>query len=195
MPDAERRARHRSVLDRPWSGCRQVHGDRVAVISAPGEQAGDADALVSATPGVALSVLGADCPTIAMASPQGVIAAVHAGWRGLLAGVIESASNAMASLGAQSVVAALGPCAHVECYEFSGPELSQMSELLGPEVVGRTRVDTPALDLPLAVARAAERAGVEMVAGVDRCTICAPEYFSHRHDGDPARQALVVWQC
>lgn len=164
------------------------------VIRAPGEQAAEADALVSAAAGTALSVLSADCATIAMASPEGVVAAVHAGWRGVADGVVARAAEAMAALGASRVVAAMGPCAHPECYEFSAEDLSELVGVLGPEVAGASAAGRPSFDLPAAVRISAARAGVEMLAGLERCTICSPEYFSHRREASTERQALVVWQ-
>src|SRR5674476_1670641 len=69
-----------------------------------------------AAPGTALCVLTADCAAIALASAEGVCSAVHAGWRGLVAGVVEAAVTAMRDLGASDVTASLGPCIHAPCY-------------------------------------------------------------------------------
>ena len=114
---------------------RQVHGSTVVVVPAedgpgPGHLDvpprsvtavldGEADALVSAASSTALAVLTADCASIALGSPEGVFGAVHAGWRGLVDGVVERAVKAMRDNGATEVVAALGPCIGPECYEFS----------------------------------------------------------------------------
>ena len=115
-----------------------------------------------------------------MASPEGIFAAVHAGWRGLVAGVVEAAAGAMSDLGATSVVGALGPCIHPCCYEFSEPDLARLAAALGSAVRGRTADGRPALDLPAAASAAMARAGVKEVGGVDRCTGCGGGLFSHR---------------
>jgi len=157
--------------------------------------AGTADALVSNAPTVAVAVLTADCAPVALGSREGVFAAVHAGWRGLVSGVVEQAVAAMGSLGATQVVGAIGPCIHPECYEFSEPDLDQVASRYGEAVRGRTSSGRPALDLPVAVSAALAGAGVRQVPGVTACTACAGGYFSHRARHDRGRQALVVWSA
>src|SRR5205085_828982 len=84
-PDVQ--ARRRAVVDAPWTWLRQVHGDTVVTVSRPGAEAGTkADAAVSAEAGCVLAVLAGDCAPVALVSPEGVVAVVHAGWRGLLGG-------------------------------------------------------------------------------------------------------------
>jgi copper oxidase (laccase) domain-containing protein len=188
----------------------QVHGSEVVVVGPPhpspappepgpeprrvvAVRAGTADGLVAAVPSVALAVLTADCASIALGSGEGVFAAVHAGWRGLLDGVVGAAVRAMRSMGATGVVGALGPCIHPECYEFGPGDLDRVAAGLGPAVRGRTATGGPALDLPASVAAALAAAGAGQVAGVDACTACAGGHFSHRARGDQGRQALAVW--
>jgi YfiH family protein len=181
----------------------QVHGRQVvAVHREPAEDrpsppvcrhVGEADALVAITPGTALAVLTADCAPLALASPEGVFAAVHAGWRGLVAGVVDQAVRRMRGWGATDVRAVLGPCIHPDCYEFGGADLDAVSGALGPTVRGTTRDGAPALDLVAAVRAATEAAGAELVEVVDSCTACAGGQFSHRARADRGRQALVVW--
>ena len=80
--------------------------------------------MVTATPGIALGVLTADCAPVLFADPQArVVAAAHAGWRGALSGVVEAAIEAMEDLGAkrERIVAAVGPCIGQDAYEV-GPE-------------------------------------------------------------------------
>jgi hypothetical protein len=155
--------------------------------------AGPGDALVADRPGVAVTVLTADCASIALGSEEGIFGAVHAGWRGLAAGVVEAAVTAMRSLGATGVVGALGPCIHPACYEFSSEDLADVAGALGDGVRGLTSEGRPALDVPAAVSAALAASGVDEVAGVEACTACAGGYFSHRARGDPGRLALVVW--
>lgn len=188
-------ARRAAVVDRPWTWLRQVHGSRVVVVDEPGGGAGEeADAAVSAAPGTALAILTADCAPVAFASPEGVIGAAHAGWRGLVAGVIEETAAAMRERGASTITAALGPCVHAECYEFSADDLDAVRHRLGRRVVSSTLAGRAALDVPAAVRAACARASVELVHDLGRCTACNAEgYFSHRARGEIERQAMVVW--
>ncbi len=185
---------------------RQVHGCGVVVVPTTTDQGGvsdgspvravswgDGDALVSAAGGVGLAVLTADCGSIALGSPEGVAGSVHAGWRGLMAGVVERAVEAMVGLGASEVVGALGPCIHPGCYEFSDEDLDRVAVRFGDQVRGRTRSGHPALDLPATVAAALGAAGAGQQAGVDVCTGCGGGYFSHRVRADGGRQGLVTW--
>ena len=193
--DAGVEARRRAVVDRPWSWLRQVHGAEVRVVDGPGKCAGDVgDALVSGDPGAALAVLTADCAPIALASDEGVIGAVHAGWRGLVAGVVAAAVSSMRELGSTDVIAALGPCIHAECYEFSESDLDAVAGVLGDDVRGVTSGGQPALDVPAAVRAALERAGARLVHDEDVCTACSPNHYSHRARGELERQAVVVWR-
>ena len=188
-------ARRRAVLERPWSWLRQVHGDRVVLVERPGGAAGETgDALVTAHSGAALAVLTADCAPVALASPEGVVGAVHAGWRGLEAGVVDRTAALMRRLGATSIVAALGPCIHAECYEFGPADLDRLAATLDDRVRARTAAGRPALDHPAAVAAALERAGVALHHDEDVCTACSPgRYYSHRARSEQERQATVVW--
>jgi polyphenol oxidase len=169
---------------------RQVHGARVVTVAAPGDCTGEeADAAVTNVPGARLVVLTADCAPVVLASEEGVIAAVHAGWRGLREGVVEAAVARMRELGASRIEAALGPCIHVECYEFA-----DVAAWFDEDVRGTTATGRPALDLPAAVRVALRRADVELVHDEDVCTACAVDsHYSHRARGEVERQATVVW--
>lgn len=193
--DASVVARRAAVLDRPWTWLRQVHGDRVVVVDGTGHQSGErADALVTAAHDAALAIFTADCAPVALASPEGIVGAVHAGWRGLLAGVIERTVATMRDLGATDVRAALGPCIHAECYEFGPADLDRVASSLGDAVRAETSAGAPALDLPAGVAAALTRAGAALVMTDDRCTSCAAaECYSFRARQETERQALVVW--
>lgn len=153
----------------------------------------EGDGLVSSSPSVGLAVLTADCASIAMGSPEGVFAAVHAGWRGLMGGVVEAAAGAMRDLGATTLYGAVGPTIHPECYPFSEADLSRVAAGYGDEVRATASNGQPALDLPGTVAAAFQRAGIRAVPGLDACTACDDRYFSHRERADPERQGLVVW--
>ena len=188
-------ARRRAVVDAPWTWLRQVHGDTVVTVTSPGAGAGTtADAAVTDAPRSVLAVLAADCAPVALVSPEGVVAAVHAGWRGLVAGVLERAVNGARLLGATELRAVLGPCIHPECYEFGAADLDSVAAQYGDSVRSVTADGQPALDVPAAVRAALRGAGVADVDDVDVCTACSDDYFSWRARCELARQALVVWR-
>ena len=164
-------------------------------VDRPGAGLGEAaDAAVSDAPGVALAVLTADCAPVALLSAEGVIGVAHAGWRGLVAGVIEAAVEAMRGLGATEIGAVVGPCIHPECYHFGAADLDAVADRLGPVV----RADGPsggeALDLPAAVRTSLERSGAQVLGEAGICTACSPAYWSWRGGRDRQRQAMVVWR-
>ena len=193
--DPEVDGRRRAVVDLPWTWLRQVHGDRVVVVTSPGEGAGErADAAVTDRAGCALAVFAADCAPVALASPEGVLGVAHAGWRGLEAGVLERTVEAMRTLGAGEIEAVLGPCIRPECYEFGVADLETLVARLGQGVRGRTASGATALDLPAGVALALRAAGVERFVDTGVCTSCSPAQFSWRRDRDQARQAVVAWR-
>ena len=187
-------ARRRAIVDRPWSWLRQVHGDRVVVVEQPGGGAGEeGDALVSRTAGTALAILTADCSPVALAAGNGVIGVAHGGWKGLMGGIVERTVEAMRGLGATDVVAALGPCIHPGCYEFSPADLDQVAARLGDEVRSTTSDGRPALDVPAGVRAALRRVGVDLVHDEGVCTACSSEHYSHRARREVERQATVIW--
>ena len=192
---ADLEARRHRIVARPWVPLRQVHGAAVHVVrtTADAATAPPADAAVTDRTDIALAVRTADCAPIAMASPEGVIGVVHAGWRGLLDGVIAATVDAMADLGATQVHALVGPCIEPACYEFSADDLAAAVERFGPEVAGHDRHGRPALDLPGGVTAALARAGARLVAGPATCTACSGGHFSWRARADTGRQATVVW--
>jgi YfiH family protein len=175
-----------------WWWLRQVHGAHV--VRAQGQAPPvppEADAVVTTQSGLPLVVLTADCASIALASDT-AIGAVHAGWPGLLAGVVEAAVEELRALGRGPVRAALGPCVHPERYEFGEADLARMVERLGAGVAAQTDAQRPALDVPAAVRAALGRAGIDDLDDVDVCTSASRDHFSHRRDGATGRQALVV---
>lgn len=178
----------------PWTWLKQVHGAQVALVREPGACRGEeADAAVTACPGAGLAVLTADCAPVALSSPEGVVAIVHAGWKGLLVGVMEAAVRSMESLGAREVFAALGPCIWPHAYDFSPADLDTMARRFGPAVRSVASSGRPALDLPAAVGAALERAGASLSAVSQTCTHCSPVHWSWRARADRGRQVTVVW--
>jgi YfiH family protein len=168
----------------------QVHGARVLIASSGNdtrtqEQLESADGQATAARCLGVMVLAADCLPVALAGP-GAVAMVHAGWRGLAAGVLENGMRALRELdGADAQVhAVIGPGAGPCCYEVGG----EVHAALGhPGRAGTVDLQAIARERLLA-------AGAAEVRAVQRCTICDERYFSHRREGDRAgRQAGVAW--
>ncbi len=199
-PEGLERAR-REFVGLPWVWLTQVHGAGVVRVtdeaSAQAAQGAEGDALVTTMTDTVVSVRAADCGPIALVSPQGVVGAVHAGWRGLVAGVIPAAAAAMRDLGAREIFGALFSCIGPECYEFGPAELALVREQLGDAVVGRTAGGSVALDVPAAVSASMALAGVEEVAVGRGCTACDPgaRWYSHRARREVGRHALAVWMA
>lgn len=115
-------AEHIGVPPQNLLGAKQTHGTHVitATTAWPIGAGGEADALVTATPGLALGIVTADCAPVLFANATGtIIGAAHAGWRGAVAGILEATIAAMQALGATSIHAAIGPCIHQPSYEIA----------------------------------------------------------------------------
>ena len=184
---------------------RQVHGAHVVTVDAAGEDAGEADALATREAGIGLSVLTADCVPILLVAPQhGVIAAVHAGWRGTLQGIAPRAVHHLQQafgVGAEAMQAALGPAIGGCCYEVSATIVDELERRWGAmsDAVSRRGASAAQLDLRAANAAQLAASGVRSVdiVMVGPCTRCAGvEYFSHRAaQGDTGRQlSFVAWR-
>jgi YfiH family protein len=180
----------------------QVHGTAVVAVAGdpPAPSAKEGDALVTDVPGVAVGVVTADCLPILLAGPDGrVVAAVHAGWRGTLAGVANAALTVLRErygVAPGDLVALLGPCIRPCCYEV-GPEVSAAvrehfprwaDRVLAPGPGGRDHLDLVSLNaLQLAAA------GVRDVRDQGACTRCdAARFHSYRRDGAGAGR-MVSW--
>ena len=186
-------ARRQSLAPGRWRWLRQAHGDGVVVVGPEEPCLGRwGDALVTTLPGAPVAVFAADCALVGLASPQGVVGAVHVGWRGLLAGVLEAATTAMAAQGATRIVAVLGACIGPECCEFSERDLDPLEARYGPSVRSKTAAGLPALDLRAGVHRALEALSVSISADNVACTACDPGWFSWRARRDTGRHALVI---
>jgi YfiH family protein len=143
------------------------------------------DGLVTSLEGRALTLLTADCLPVAVAAADGSrLALLHAGWRGLEAGIVE---QGVAAVGLPAV-AAVGPGAGPCCYEVGEDVAAPLAARFGRNVIRGGHAD-----LWLCAERALRSAGVESVAVAGECTICNPErYFSHRRDrGITGRQGVV----
>ncbi|MGZ4565856.1 MAG: peptidoglycan editing factor PgeF [Blastococcus sp.] len=174
----------------------QVHGTGVAVVDGPQQgPVPDVDALVTATPGLVLCVLVADCVPVLLADPvAGVVAAVHAGREGVRQGVVPAALAAMTRLGARpgNVTALLGPAVCGACYEVPAAMQAEVARAV-PDAAVRTRRGTPGLDLRAGLDARLRAAGVAEVVHDPRCTVEDPRLFSHRREGVTGRQAGLVW--
>jgi polyphenol oxidase len=166
----------------------QVHGRVVKQVTEPGLQ-GECDALVTRVPGIALAVSGADCLPILFAAP-GVVAAAHAGWRGVAAGVPLAALEAVMALAggpAHRVDVHFGPGIRSCCYEV-GPEVAERF----PGETVRQVGSSLRLSVPDAARAQLLAHGVDAARLFDTgaCTACEPAwYFSHRRDrGRTGRQ-------
>lgn len=180
-----------------WHLMRQVHGAAVGVVDAatpPGAELRDVDVLVTAVPGRTLVVLAADCLPVLVAGAR-TVAAVHAGWRGLVADAPGRAVEALVTLGedpaALRVVVgpAIGPC----CYEV-GSEVADRVAAFAPAAVGTGRAGgRPHVDLGAALRERLAAAGAPPPEDVGPCTRCGPgAWFSHRRDPVSGRQAGLV---
>jgi YfiH family protein len=172
---------------------RQVHGRTVAVAAGPwGGPPPEADALVTATPGLVLAVLVADCvPVMLVAPAEGVVAVAHAGRRGMVEGVVDAALAAMRGLGATRVLATVGPSVCARCYEVP-PDLRDEVAAREPVAASVTRTGTPSVDVAAGVLEQLARAGVA-VTQVGGCTAEDPGLYSYRRAGVTGRFAGLVW--
>ena len=150
----------RALADVPWTWLRQVHGSAVVVVERPGANRGqEADAAVTCCPDAGLVVLTADCAPVGLASPEGVVGVLHAGWRGLMAGVVERHRGGDAGARRHPGRGRPGPCIWPHAYRFSDGDLAGVVSVFGPAVRSVDAEGYPALDLPAAVAVALDRAG------------------------------------
>ena len=167
---------------------RQVHGDTVVAADDCAPET-EADAIVSATRGIAPTVVTADCLPIVVAS-RNAVAAVHAGWRGLYAGLIARAVAAVRERGGGVITAAVGPGAGACCYEVADDLHRRFNARCQDFRNGRN------LDLKAIARVQLMEAGVAAIHDTGICTICGdPEVtFSHRRDGaQTGRQAAIAW--
>lgn len=171
------------LAGRPLARGTQVHGSDVRIVTESTPELDEADGQVTARDDVAVMVQVADCLPIAIAG-DGAVGMIHAGWRGIAAGVIEEGVRALREAGAQAPLAAvIGPGARGCCYE------------VGDEVREAFGVTTRTVDLATIAARRLSAAGVERISDVGGCTICDDAYFSFRREGEAAgRQAGVAWR-
>lgn len=185
---------------RVWAN--QVHGGVVLRVDADFECGRAGDALVANAGSCVLAVRTADCVPILLASAGGgTVAAVHAGWRGVIAGVVPAAVAALVEAGelgdARAVVAAIGPCIGAEAMEVGAEVVAEFAGAFGDEAPVRRRADGKGhVDLRAACRMQLIRCGVaaERIDVSDRCTYRdAGEFFSHRRSGGTTgRMAALI---
>ena len=176
---------------------RQVHGTRVVEVGRPGEHQGvSADAAWTWAPRAVLAVRTADCVPIALygtdAAGRAAVAAVHAGWRGLLGGVIAATVAELSRQGIRDLRAVVGPHICPQHYEFGAEQLDSASRTLGSSVSTTTQWGTPAFDLGEATRLLLRRSGAVIDSEIDRCNAADERYFSHRARDEQGRTALLV---
>jgi YfiH family protein len=174
---------------------RQVHGADVVVVDGedpPVEP--EADGAVTATPGVILAARAADCVPVLFADPgKNVVGVAHAGRKGVVDGVVPNVVTALRALGAERMVAWIGPAVCGRCYEVP-PDLRDEVAAVVPETWSETSWGTPALDLVAGVHAQLQASGVDDVVDLGRCTIEDDDFYSHRRQhGRAGRQAGLVW--
>ncbi len=179
----------------------QIHGTRVVRLDAPprdGAPEPAADAAVTSTPGVVLAILTADCLPVLFCNRAGTeVAAAHAGWRGLAAGVLEATIAAMHSAPGE-LLAWIGPAAGVANYEIGAEVRGAFVEHdRGAATAfiqtrpGHWRVDLPALARRRLIAAGL---GGDSITGGQVCTIAdSKRFYSFRRDGVTGRLATIVW--
>lgn len=185
-------------------GVHQVHSPSVITVDGPLE--GDkprADAVVTATPGLALTILTADCQPVLFADPDaGVIGAAHAGWRGALDGVLEATLDAMEALGAlrKNTIAVIGPTISQSAYEV-GPEFLDdfvADSLDNTRFFANGHGDRMRFDLPAFGLHRLRQAGIGQAEWTRHCTYSDPDRFysyrrsTHANEADYGRLISAI---
>ena len=176
----------------PLAWAKQIHS-AVALPARPGH-CGEGDALFTDEPGLVLSVITADCVPVLVAGPEG-LAAIHAGWRGIVDGVIPAALEKMKG-DSKDWTAWVGPAIGACCYEVDVGVAEAVVASSGPETALPGPAGKPHLDLPGAARLQLEKSGVGQVVVLPRCTRCDEEkLWSYRREGKAAgRDIGFIWR-
>lgn len=178
----------------------QEHGRRVLAASSLTAASGPvtADASWTAAPDLGLAVLVADCVPLLLANVDGsLVAAVHCGWRGTVAGVVEATLDALPESPSR-LVAWLGPGVCGDCYEVG----SDVHDALAADERRTVLMEQPSacgdarkwrMDLPALIVAHLRRAGLERIVASSLCTICDRRFYSYRRDGQTGRFAALIW--
>ena len=183
------------------TGVHQIHSPTAVIVDGPQSEKPRADALVTATPGVALSVLSADCQPVLFADARArVIGAAHAGWKGAQSGVLEATIEAMTTMGATraNIHAAIGPTISQRAYEV-GPEFFDVFLDEDPQnarFFAGGDGDRVHFDLPSYGLARLRAAGIASAEWTRHCTYSDPDrFFSYRrsvHNKDPDYGRLIA---
>ena len=181
----------------------QVHGSRVLQgrAASGGSSIGEGDALWTDVYSTSVGVFTADCLPILLEDPIAKrVAAVHAGWRGILADVVTCALHALEASGSNltDVRVAIGPCIQRCCCEVNGDLPDRFQVAFGNGVLHRMPgTSRTHLDLPKAVELTLARAGLPdtHVARLPYCTVCDSRFYSHRRDGKTTGRHLSLICC
>lgn len=173
-----------------------VHGASWAIAPGPGEIAG-IDAVISQTPGLGVMALGADCLVLGIIGDDDLtVAAVHCGWRGLVADVTGATLSALSGLGVQAQQVILGPSVCGSCYpvpsERSAEVRAACSDAVADAALVRCPDGQPGIDVRRGVRARLAELGIDAITSLDACTAESPALFSHRRDGVTGRQGLVL---
>lgn len=183
----------------------QIHGNQIAVVDELDfSNSSKGDALVTARAGRVLSVRVADCCPVLLASPDGrTVAAIHAGWRGAVGGVIQSAVSKLVEITGidpRTLLAAVGPCIGFDAFEVGPEVLAEFQSVFGADApIRRDHLSADGkghVDLARACKLQLIQAGLssDQIDTTDRCTFRdADEFFSHRRDhGVTGRMAALI---
>lgn len=173
----------------------QVHGDQVLRLDGGPYASKRADASYSNTPGTVCAVMTADCLPVLFCNRAGTeVAAAHAGWRGLCAGVLENTLACFDDSPA-NIIAWLGPAIGPQAFEV-GPEVREafMAKDPNADVAFVARDEKYLADIYLLARQRLARAGVSQIFGGDRCTFTETnEFYSYRRDKTTGRMASFIW--
>ena len=174
---------------------RQVHGDRLIPVDRPVEgdrEPEEADGMTTRSAGLPMAILVADCVPLVLASArENAVAAVHVGWRGLAAGLVQRSVRSFRR--PDGIVAATGPSIGPCHYEVGEDVVRAVQAGARGEARVRLADPRPRLDLAGTVEAVLRREGVLEVDRAPECTACeTSRFFSHRRDGVTGRQALVA---
>jgi YfiH family protein len=188
--------------DRQLVEVHQVHSAGVHTVLAgapshPGDRDTKADAIVTDDPRRVLAVRVADCTPVLLSSADGrTVAAVHAGWRGVVSGVLPNTIGVMRDMDARGIVAAIGPCIGPDHFEVGEEVAAEFSRVFGesPGLIRRTPGRKPHIDLKAALALQLRNAGITAVDISDACTYRDHDrFYSHRRDqGLTGRSAGLI---
>jgi hypothetical protein len=200
QPDHVRRNREllRTKLPAEPAWLTQVHGTTV-IDAATAVDAPQADASVASRSGVVCAIQTADCLPVLFCALNGrAVGAAHAGWRGLAGGVLQNTVDRMRAMGADEIVAWLGPAIGPECFEVGTDVLDAF---VSRDAAARTAfvpvADNPGkyvADIYALARRALGEAGIERVTGGGSCTVTdSGNFYSFRRDRTTGRMASLIW--